>query len=146
MFYKLSQEAKTDLVKIGRYTQRQWGEEQRRKYLATIDAQFTLLADNPSIGRQADTVGLGYQRFEVASHVIFYKVRRNHILISRILHKSTHIRAHVIAPPGYMIQEPSVPYSIGLRYKGANGLFIDSAVAEKVRQDYPNLFFNALSN
>jgi plasmid stabilization system protein ParE len=48
---ELSRRARTDLIEIGRFTQREWEREQRVKYLAEIRARLDGLAANPGIGR-----------------------------------------------------------------------------------------------
>jgi len=51
MRFEVSKKALDDLHRIGRYTQKNWGKAQRRKYLADSDEKFSLLAENPHLGR-----------------------------------------------------------------------------------------------
>ena len=95
MRFKVSQRARSDLLQIGRYTQKEWGKEQRCRYLADIDRKFGLLAENPHLGRQSDGIRKGYFRFEYMSHIIFYRVVDSSVLISRVLHKSMDIKVHL---------------------------------------------------
>ena len=55
--YRVSQRAKEDLRQIGLYTQREWGKEQRRKYLSGLDNKFSFLADSPAEnqGKRSDS-------------------------------------------------------------------------------------------
>jgi toxin ParE1/3/4 len=87
--FVLSAKAKSDLIKIAKYTQLTWGQSQRNDYLKILDSTFHLLADEPEIGIQCDYVREGYSKYPQASHVIYYKEHKaNQILIVRILHKS----------------------------------------------------------
>jgi len=87
--FVLSAKAKTDLIKIAKYTQKSWGQAQRNDYLKVLDSSFQLLADDPEIGLRCDYIREGYSKYPQASHVIYYKDRKeNQIMIVRILHKS----------------------------------------------------------
>ena len=87
--FVLSSKAKTDLIKIAKYTQITWGLTQRNDYLKILDSSFQLLADDPEIGMHCDYIREGYSKYPQASHVIYYKEHKaNQILIVRILHKS----------------------------------------------------------
>nr|WP_194362643.1 type II toxin-antitoxin system RelE/ParE family toxin [Neptunicella marina] len=78
-----------DLKEIARFTQHEWGREQRNNYLKQFDTSFNLLAQNPELGKVCDDIRQNYRKFPQGSHVIFYKVTsEQHILIVRILHKS----------------------------------------------------------
>ncbi len=93
MRFKVSKEARDDMRKIGHYTQRKWGKDQRRKYLDDLDKRFGLLAENPLLGRRCDNIIEGYSRFEYISHVIFYRQEKNFIVISRVIHQSRDVKA-----------------------------------------------------
>ena len=87
--FVLSAKAKSDLIKIAKYTQLTWGQIQRNDYLKVIDNSFQLLADEPEIGIHCDYISEGYSKYPQVSHVIYYKEHKaNQILIVRILHKS----------------------------------------------------------
>ncbi len=87
--FLLSSKAKTDLIKIAKYTQITWGVSQRNDYLKVLDSTFHLLADDPELGINCDYIREGYSKYPQASHVIYYKeYKKSQILIVRILHKS----------------------------------------------------------
>ena len=60
--FRLTQLATTDLRSIGRYTQATWGQEQRNRYLAKLDACFHFLAQEPYQGRACDDIRVGYRK------------------------------------------------------------------------------------
>ena len=90
--FTLSAKAKSDLIKIAKYTLLTWGKEQRNDYLKALDNSFQLLAGEPEIGISCDYIRGGYSKYPQASHVIYYKeYKTSQILIVRILHKSMDI-------------------------------------------------------
>ncbi len=92
--FLLSSKAKTDLMKIARYTQLTWGVSQRNDYLKVLDTTFQLLATEPELGLNCDYIREGYSKYPQASHVIYYKEHKdNQILIVRILHKSMDVNS-----------------------------------------------------
>lgn len=85
--FTLTNKALSDLKEIGRYTQNQWGREQRNTYLAMLDACFHQLAANPLKGKDCNDIRAGYRKHPVASHVIFYRQKsHDSIEIVRVLH------------------------------------------------------------
>lgn len=86
--FKLSGKAKSDLMKIAKYTQLTWGIAQRNDYLIQLDNTFHQLAGEPKLGVSCDYLREGYRKRLHGSHVIYYKEHKpNQILIIRILHK-----------------------------------------------------------
>ena len=90
--FELSGKAKSDLIKIAKYTQLTWGTAQRNDYLKLLDNTFYQLADEPMLGVNCDYIRDGYRKQPQGSHVIYYKKhKKDPILIVRILHKSMDI-------------------------------------------------------
>jgi len=86
--FKLTPSSKSDLLEIARYTESQWGIEQRNKYLRKLDECFRLLAGNPHLGKDRSEIGSGYRSMVEGSHVIFYTIKESHIEIISIPHAS----------------------------------------------------------
>lgn len=85
--FTVTKMAAADLLGIARYTQKQWGREQRDLYLTLLDASFRQLAANPSKGQECNEIREGYWKFRVGSHVIFYRqTLPDTIEIVRVLH------------------------------------------------------------
>jgi toxin ParE1/3/4 len=92
--FLLSSKAKTDLIKIAKYTQLTRGIAQRNDYLKVLDSIFQLLANEPELGFNCDYIREGYSKYPQASHVIYYKEYKNsQIFIVRILHKSMDVNS-----------------------------------------------------
>ena len=87
--FKLTNKAKSDLVKIAKYTERQWGKEQRNHYLKQFDDAFHLLVEKTLIGKECHYIKTNYRKFLQGMHIIFYKQTSGRsIEIIRILHKN----------------------------------------------------------
>lgn len=94
--FTLTQKARDDMLSIGRYTRKQWGKMQQRRYLIQLDAAFHDLSDNPEIGHVCDDIREGYYKFGVGKHLIFYRLKGNdQIEIVRILHGRMDIEQHL---------------------------------------------------
>lgn len=84
---RLSRRAETDLLRIGDYTLRTWGEDQTIRYLEDLEASCQIVTDDPALGRPCDEIRPGLRRLECGRHVVFYRQDSSGILISRILHQ-----------------------------------------------------------
>jgi toxin ParE1/3/4 len=85
--FRFSTRAEGDLLDIGSYTLRTWGDDQAIRYLGDLEACCQRLADNPTAGRSCDEIRPGLRRMEFGRHVVFYRVSPGGILVSRILHQ-----------------------------------------------------------
>jgi len=92
--FRLSAKAMDDLRAIGRYTQDNWGREQRNKYLSMLDACFYTIVHQTGIGIACDYIRLGYRKYHAGRHLIFYRQNAKDIEIIRILHDSMDIASH----------------------------------------------------
>jgi len=93
--FRLTEKAIMDIKDIGRYTQKKWGREQRNKYLSRLDDGFHLIANEPQIGKTCDYIRLGYRKYHVGRHLIFYKLSSDYIEIIRILHDRMDVESHL---------------------------------------------------
>jgi len=85
---RLSTPAQNDLSSIAKYTQRQWGADQKRTYLNTLKDKFNTLCVNPSLGVSRDDIDNGLRMFNAGKHLIFYRESSDHLDIVRVLHAS----------------------------------------------------------
>jgi toxin ParE1/3/4 len=83
--YQLTNDAAVDLDKIYTYSIENFGMEQARDYLLSLNALFDLLADNPRLGRDCSNIKAGYRKHEHRRHTIYYKLMNRGVLIMRIL-------------------------------------------------------------
>ena len=94
--FRFTRRAEADLLSIGAYTLRTWGEDQTIRYLDDLEACCQMLADNPTLGRVCDEVRPGLRRMERGRHVVFYREDAGGILVSRILHQRMLPERHAI--------------------------------------------------
>ena len=85
--FRLSRLAEADLIEIGAYTLRAWGEDQAIRYIDGVGTCCHRLADNPQLGRVCDYIRPGLRRMEHARHVVSCRIEAGGIRISRILHQ-----------------------------------------------------------
>jgi len=85
--FRFSCLAEADLLSVGVYTLRTWGEAQTIRYINELEACCQQLADNPALGRSCDDIRPGLYRREQGKHVIFFRRESGGILVSRILHE-----------------------------------------------------------
>ncbi len=85
--YSLTNAAVSDLYAIGRYTLKNWGKEQYKKYMTQLESCFEQLADDPLKGKDCGEIREGYRKMRVGSHIVFYRMKSaREIEIVRILH------------------------------------------------------------
>lgn len=87
MSFLLTPAAYQDLLAIGRYTEQKWGRSQRNHYLHALTERFSLLAKQPSLGKNRIDVAPSYYSFAYAEHVIFYLQQSECIAIIGIVHR-----------------------------------------------------------
>ncbi len=84
--YLLATQAEEDLGEIFDYTEQEFGQAQASRYLMELDAIFNQLMLNPKSGRERREIRANLRSIIYSSHVIFYRVRTDHIRIVRVLH------------------------------------------------------------
>ena len=85
--YKLSNEAREDLIRIHRYGVERFGESQADKYFHTIFEYFELIAKNPLSFESAGHIRPGYRRCVCGSESIFYRINNDIAEIMAIIGK-----------------------------------------------------------
>ena len=80
--------ATEDLREIGRYTKREWGVQQARRYRQELELALTKLSLSPRVGLARDEIADHVRSFQVASHIAFYLPRSDGITVLRLLHPS----------------------------------------------------------
>ncbi len=93
--FLLRASAEADLADIWRFTATQWSETQADRYHEGIVEALTVLASGHVQGRHCDEIRPGYRRYNVGSHVIFYRAAGDDIDVVRILHARRDFRRHL---------------------------------------------------
>ncbi|KJV04959.1 type II toxin-antitoxin system RelE/ParE family toxin [Methylocucumis oryzae] len=82
--------ALSDLAEIWDYIADD-SETRADSFVATIDAKFHILAEQPKIGRLRDELAAGLRSFPIGRYVIFYLPFADGVDIVRVLHGSRDI-------------------------------------------------------
>ena len=85
--FSVSKRAESDLRAIAKYTIEKWGVKQAIAYAKSLEACFETLAERPGAGRACDAISTGLHRHELGKHVVFYRLKRSGIHITRVLHQ-----------------------------------------------------------
>ncbi|MCJ7468234.1 MAG: type II toxin-antitoxin system RelE/ParE family toxin [Maribacter sp.] len=85
--YKLSNEAKDDLIRIHRYGVKKFGMTQADKYFDSFFQYFNIIAESPYSFESVEFIKEGYRRCVCGSDSIYYKVNNNLVEIMAIVGK-----------------------------------------------------------
>lgn len=85
--YRLSPRAQTDLEDVFDDTVARWGLAQAMRYTDLIEAACVSLATAPYQAPACDHVRMGYRRWAVERHMIYFRVEEDGIAVIRILHQ-----------------------------------------------------------
>jgi len=83
--YKLSNEAKEDLIRIHQYGVRKFGMSQADKYYNSFFEYFNIIAQRPLSFESVDYIKTGYRRCVCGSDSIYYKVNGDTVEIMAIV-------------------------------------------------------------
>ncbi|CAM4279796.1 type II toxin-antitoxin system RelE/ParE family toxin [Gillisia limnaea] len=83
--YKLSNEAKEDLIRIHHYGITKFGNYQADKYFESFFEYFDIIAQRPYSFESVDFIKEGYRRCVCGSDSIFYKINDNIVEIMTIV-------------------------------------------------------------
>lgn len=89
--YRLSSAAERDIADILEYSLLNFGVDTAQRYVTALEGCFATLSDNPTFGRSAEDLRVGYRRHTHQSHTIFYLVEGADVVIQRVLHSSRDI-------------------------------------------------------
>jgi toxin ParE1/3/4 len=85
--FRLTPDAQSDLIEIRRFTIKQWGGVQSKKYLSELRQTIQLLAETPSLGKPRPDIDADVLSFPHVSHVIYYVVHEQQLMVFGVLHK-----------------------------------------------------------
>jgi toxin ParE1/3/4 len=83
--YKLSIEAKKDLIRIHQYGMRQFGESQADFYFNSFFSHFEMIADRPFSYEGVDYIKKGYRRCVCGSDSIYFRLHDEAVEIMAIV-------------------------------------------------------------
>jgi len=94
--FRLTPDAKADLIKIRRFTIKQWGIKQSQKHISDLRQIIKLLAETPALGKSGPDAGPEVFSFTHASHVIYYFTHKQKIVVFGVLHKNMTPQNHLV--------------------------------------------------
>jgi len=83
--YRLSNEAKEDLIRIHHYGVNRFGIAQADKYFNSFFKYFDIIAQQPFSFESVDYIKKGYRRCAIGSDSIYYKVNNDIVEIMAIV-------------------------------------------------------------
>lgn len=83
--YRLSNEARKDLIRIHHYGVLKFGMVQADKYFEKLFEYFETIANNPFSFESADHIKKGYRRCVCGTDSIYYKINKNTVDIMTIV-------------------------------------------------------------
>ena len=85
--YRLSNDAKDDLIRIHRYGTKKFGAQQADHYFETFFAYFDLISKNPYSFESVEYIKKGYRRCVCGSDSIYFKINNDTVDIMAIIGK-----------------------------------------------------------
>jgi toxin ParE1/3/4 len=85
--YRLSNEAKEDLIRIHQYGIRKFGVAQAYKYLDSFFEYFNIIANRPHSFESVDYLKKGYRRCVCGTDSIFFKINKDVVEIMAIVER-----------------------------------------------------------
>jgi toxin ParE1/3/4 len=85
--YRLSNEAKEDLVRIHHYGVEKFGVTQADKYFDSFFEYFDIIAQRPISFESVDYIKTGYRRCVCGSDSIFYRINNGVVEIMAIIRR-----------------------------------------------------------
>lgn len=83
--YRVSNQAKEDLIRIYQYGVRQFGPTQADLYFNTFFEYFNLIAERPLTFESVDFIKPGYRRCVCGTDSIFYRINNTDVEIIAII-------------------------------------------------------------
>lgn len=83
--YKLSNEARADLVEIARHGDEYFGVAQSDHYRDRLAQHFELLARQPFLFPAVEHIRSGYRRSVCGAHAVYYRVTDSGVEIMRLI-------------------------------------------------------------
>ncbi|MGD9555708.1 MAG: type II toxin-antitoxin system RelE/ParE family toxin [Mangrovibacterium sp.] len=83
--YKLSNEAKEDLIRIHHYGVEKFGLSQADKYFNTFFDYFEIIAERPLSFESVDYIKKGYRRCVCGSDSIYYRINNGVVEIIAVI-------------------------------------------------------------
>ena len=88
MKYKLTLDAENDLTLIAQYTYDNWGNKQVVSYLKGLQEMIEMFSEGLFSGREQPDIDAKAFSFSYASHIVYYLIEDDIMIVFGVLHKS----------------------------------------------------------
>lgn len=97
LHYQLSEKAAKDIADFQAYLVNDNGKRVSDEFVHAIFDKFKLLSEFPGIGRKRDKISKGLHSFVEVKYnrTIFYRIRKTHIFITRVLSSHQDHQSHL---------------------------------------------------
>lgn len=85
--YTIAPRARRDLQAAWLYSRDRWGRRRADAYIRDLTATIEHLAASPLLGQACDDIRPGYRKHTVGSHMLFYAIRDETVVVFRVLHQ-----------------------------------------------------------
>ena len=92
--YRLAPKAREDMEAVWLYSLRQWGTQQTERYIDDLTEAFVFLAESPKTGTACENIRVGYRKYHVIRHVIYYRETGYGVEVMRVLHDRMLVTRH----------------------------------------------------
>lgn len=89
--YTIAPRARRDLQEAWFYSLNRWGRRRADTYIRDLTTVVERLAANPSMGQACDEIRTGYRKHPAGSHMLFYVIHDETIVVVRALHQQMDI-------------------------------------------------------
>lgn len=91
----VSPRALADIEQIWAYTAQRWDHEQADRYVRLLRQGIEAIARDPRRGSSCDNIRVGYRKYPVGSHVLFFRMLEGKVYVVRILHQRMDFEHHL---------------------------------------------------
>ena len=92
---KITTQANQDLLDIGEYTEREWGYDQRGKYIKQLFDRINWLSEHPHLGKPRPEIKEGDFSYNEGKHQIFYFCDDQTQTVIVVLHQQMDFARHL---------------------------------------------------
>jgi len=93
--------AEADLAGIVEFTLTTWGAGQARRYIEGLETLTARLVEQPALGMSCMDLSPGLRAFPYQSHVLYYLVEPERLIVVRVLHKRMNPSLYVSTDEGF---------------------------------------------
>ncbi len=89
--YTIAPRARRDLQEAWAYSRDRWGRRRADTYIRDLTTIIEQIAAKPLLGQACDEIRIGFRRHPAGSHMLFYVIRDETVVVIRVLHQQMDI-------------------------------------------------------